>query len=143
MRNAFPIFILALFLIGIAAMPGCDSGFNVSFDDVKETLFNTAINWALVTISEELGGDNAADRIDWITATIEENLGDDILSYADKFGLDWENVIEKAYYLVFNEGTKLLEAKLTTPEYEGADPVMYLVLEPSDFSEWREDILAN
>ena len=141
------MFALILFLVigSMFTLGGCNDG-KIDWDAIWNPIFDEVIRITIVAIEGELEtgkADNVKFIMGWMDDWIMSLDGKDKL---DKYLPGWrdmlKDVIGNAFDIVNEEAHGLMEAKLATREYEGADPIMHRVLEPDDFRPWFEEIMA-
>ena len=140
MKKILSIPIIALLLFGLLIQAGCDSDdFKIDLDNLKQSLFNLAIDHAVLFIETELVGPDRDKNVAALTKDIKgwiEPLG--ILGNDKADG--WEDVIGIAYDIVSANVASKVKEKLISlyPEtwetyYEGADPSAYGLINHADF----------
>ena len=148
MKKILSIPIIAMLLFSIMIFPGCDSDdFKFDIDGLKQSLFNLAIDQAVMLIETELVGSDRDDNVAFLAGSIEgwlEPLGILGNTKAD----DWEDVIGIAYDVVAENIAAMVKEKLMTlyPDtwetyYEGADPSAIGLIDHADFQEYYAEVV--
>ena len=148
MKKILSIPIIALFMFGLLALPGCDSDdFKFDLGNLKQSLFNMVIDQAIQLLETELIGKDRDKNVTYLTDTIEgwlEPLG--VLNNSKADG--WEIVIGNAFDVVSANiaGTvkdKLIDLYPDTWEtyYEGADPSAIGLINHEDFQGFYAEVV--
>ena len=148
MKKILSIPIIAMLLFSIMIFPGCDSDdFKFDLDNLKQSLFNMAIDQAVLFIETELIGSDRDLNVAYLANSVEgwlEPLG--ILGNSKADG--WEDVIGIAYDIVATNIAAKVKDKLMTlyPEtwetyYEGADPSAIGLIGHEDFLEFYDEVV--
>ena len=145
MKRFTTIALILFIMIGsMLTLGGCKDG-KIDFDAVWDGIFDEVIRITMVTIEAELEegkADNVEFIMGWMDGWIESlEFKDDLDKYLPGWRVMLKSVIGNAFDVVSEEAHRLMEGKLTTPEYEGADPIMHRVLEPDDFRPWFDEIM--
>lgn len=148
MKKILAIPIIAMLFISMLFFSGCDSDdFKFDLDNLKQSLFNLAIDQAVELIETELVGLDRDENVAYLTGKIEgwlEPLG--ILNNSKADG--WENIIGNAFDIVSVNIAAKVKAKLMDlyPEtweiyYEGADPSAIGLINHEDFQEYYSEVV--
>ena len=149
MKKILIIPILAMLLVGLLIQPGCDKDdFKFDLQNLKQSLFNVAIDQAIVFIEAEVIGPGRDTNIGYLTNLIEGWLGPlGILGNPKADG--WQDVIANAYDIVAANIAEKLKAELMKRypatwemHYEGADPCAIGFLDHEDFQEYFDVVVA-
>ena len=136
----FPI--MAMLLVGMLIQPGCDTDdFKFDLENLKQSLFNMAIDQAIIFIEAEVIGSGRDVNVAYLTDLVEGWLGPlGILGNPKASG--WRDVIANAYDIVAANIAEKLKAALMNrypasweTYYEGADPCAIGFLDHEDFQE--------
>ncbi len=149
MKRLLIIPILLVFAMGLMFQAGCDSDdFGFDVDSLKQTLFNVAIDQAMIIIEKELVGDKRDERVDYLTDLIGgwlEPTG--ILKDGKAAG--WEDAVGIAYDTVEANLSKVIRKKLKElygdeweSHYEGADTSGIGLVNHDDFGDYYAEVVA-
>jgi len=148
MKKILAIPIIATLFVSMLFFSGCDSDdFKFDVDNLKQSLFNIAIDQAVLFIETELVGPDRDDNVAEIAGYIEgwlEPLG--ILGNEKADG--WKDVIGIGYDVVAANIAAKVKEKLMDlyPEtwetyYEGADPSAVGLINHEDFQEFYAEVV--
>lgn len=149
MKRILIIPILAMLMIGMLIQPGCDSDdFKFDLDNLKQSLFNIAIDQAVIFIEAEVVGPGRDENVAYLVKLVEgwlRPLG--VLGNPAAKG--WENVVANAYDIVVTNIAEKLkdELKKLYPDdwekyYAGADPSAIGFLDHEHFQEYFAEVVA-